>query len=327
MPAKKNRPSRLGRGLSSLMSAPVEVVPVQPVNAETTPAEATTAADSSAPPASTELVQPVSDGLTHLPVATIKANRHQPRQRFDPSKIKSLAESIKNEGMMQPVVVRELAGESGRYELIAGERRWRAAQQAGLEQVPALVREIDDEKAAEWALIENLQREDLNAIEKAEAFQHLGDQFGLSHTQIAERVGLERSSVSNLLRLLDLSDFVRDLIREDVLSMGQARAIAGLADASQQRALAERAVREGLSVRQVETEARRLQQPAGVKAESTVKAGSPVLTDLEKQIGQQLGTRVKIRAGRKKGAGTMSIDFYSLDEFDTLLSRLGVSAD
>lgn len=325
MATKKNRPSRLGRGLSSLMATPVEVTP--PKQAKAT--------DSASPvgASTTSTIEPVSkavvfdtEGLNHLPVATICANRHQPRQRFDPAKIRSLAASIRQDGLMQPIVVRPVKGEAGQYELVAGERRWRAAQEAGLTHVPALIREIDEEKAAELALIENLQREDLNAIEKAEAFQRLGDQFALTHTQIAERVGLERSSVSNLLRLLDLSEFVRDLVREKILSMGQARAIAGLVDASQQKALAERAVREGLSVRQVEQEARRLQEPVASKP-STSMSASPVLSDLEKQIGQQLGTRVKIKAGKKKGAGTMSIDFYSLDEFDALLSRLDVKAD
>lgn len=323
MATKKNRPSRLGRGLSSLMATPVEVVP--PTQSENTQAQAV--ADSSSASVSPTPSVPDAQGLNHLAVTAIRANQHQPRQRFDPAKIRSLAASIKQDGLMQPIVVRPAADETGQYELIAGERRWRAAQEAGLTQVPALIREIDEEKAAELALIENLQREDLNAIEKAEAFQHLGDQFGLTHTQIAERVGLERSSVSNLLRLLDLSDFVRDLVRENVLSMGQARAIAGLADAVQQRGLAERAVREGLSVRQVEQEARRLQQPATTQGTKVPAFASPVLSDLEKQIGQQLGTRVKIKAGKKKGAGTMSIDFYSLDEFDALLSRLDVKAD
>jgi len=326
MPAKKNRPSRLGRGLSSLMATPV---------ATETPAEAKAAdpntAETKPSPQPPEERTVDTDGLRRLSVSHIEPNRHQPRQRFDPSAIRSLAESIKSEGMMQPVVVRPKSDAPDRYELIAGERRWRAAQEAGLEQVPALVREIDDEKAAEWALIENLQREDLNAIEKAEAFQHLGDTFGLSHSEIAKRVGLERSSVSNLLRLLDLSDFVRDLVRENVLSMGQARAIAGLADTGQQRGLAERVVREGWSVRQVEAEARRLQQPATAREPSRsgvdTSGGSPLLSDLEKQIGEQLGTKVKIKAGRKKGAGTLSIDFYSLDQFDALLSRMDVKAD
>ena len=325
MATKKNRPSRLGRGLSSLMATPVEVQVPQQATPVAKGEPATDEPPVSAPPAESSSTGD-STGLVHLTVSSIQPNQHQPRQRFDPAKIRSLAESIKTDGLMQPIVVRPSSTGPGRYELVAGERRWRAAQEAGLSQVPALVREIDEEKAAELALIENLQREDLNAIEKAEAFQHLGDQFGLTHTQIAERVGLERSSVSNLLRLLDLSDFVRDLVRENVLSMGQARAIAGLADAVQQRALAERAVREGLSVRQVEQEARRLQQPAGSRTPSS-KSASPVLSDLEKQIGQQLGTRVKIKAGKKKGAGTIAIDFYSLDEFDALLARLDVKAD
>jgi len=230
--------------------------------------------------------------------------------------------------MMQPIVVRPIKGAANQYELIAGERRWRAAQEVGLVAVPALVREINDEKAAEWALIENLQREDLNPIEKAEAFQRLGHQFGLSHAEIAQRVGLERSSVSNLLRLLDLSDFVRDLIRENMLTMGQARAIAGLVDPALQRGLAERAVREGLSVRQVEDEVRRLQQGGRVAPPGKGNRGAThALSDLEKQIAQQLGTKVKIKAGRKKGSGTLAIDFYSLDEFDALLARLDVKAE
>ena len=324
MSTKKNRPSRLGRGLSSLMATPVVVDPP--------------ATETEAPNAKTDQTSPdlekgeakadTSEGLQRLAVTSIAPNRHQPRQRFDPAAIRSLAESIRSEGVMQPIVVRPSAETPGQYELIAGERRWRAAQAAGLDKIPALVRPIDDEKAAEWALIENLQREDLNAIEKAEAFQHLGEQFGLSHSDIAKRVGLERSSVSNLLRLLDLSDFVRDLVRENVLSMGQARAIAGLTDAGQQRSLAERVVREGWSVRQVESEARRLQQPATPREPSRTGVDqSPLLSDLEKQISQQLGTKVKIRAGKKKGTGTLSIDFYTLDQFDALLSRMSVKAD
>jgi ParB family chromosome partitioning protein len=312
------------------MATPVEVAtpPTTKQPAEQppeTPASDQTAATSAAPASEPAPQQPDRDGLVHLDVAAIHANQHQPRQRFDPSKIKALAQSIQRDGLMQPIVVRP-TDQPGRYELVAGERRWRAAQEAGLQRVPALIRDIDDAKSAELALIENLQREDLNAIEKAEAFQHLGDRFGLTHRDIAERVGLDRSSVSNLLRLLDLSDFVRDLVRENVLSMGQARAIAGLENAVQQRALAEKAVREGLSVRQVEQEARRLQAPEP-STPASKSSGSPVLSDLEKQIGTQLGTRVKIKAGKKKGTGTLAIDFYSLDEFDVLLSRLDVKAD
>ncbi len=325
MTDKKSRPSRLGRGLSSLMGTPVAV--------QQTPAQTATSDQPGKTGKEQDVVTSVENqsGLRHLPVKLIEPNRHQPRQRFDPALIKSLAQSIASEGLMQPIIVRPHPTDNSRFELIAGERRWRAAQVAGLEQIPALVREVNDEKAAEWALIENLQREDLNAIEKAEAFQRLADQFGLSHAEIASRVGLERASVSNLLRLLDLSDFVRDLIRENLLSMGQARAIAGLVDAVQQRSLAERVVREGWSVRQVEAEARRLQQTATPREPSRtgIDTGSrsPLLSDLEKQIGQQLGTKVTIKAGRKKGAGTLSINFYSLDQFDALLSRMNVKAE
>lgn len=330
MAAKKPRASRLGRGLSSLMATPVEVNPASNPPATGSHPDPVGDAGSAIADASGGTTAPSvtgNDGLQHLSVEAIRPNRHQPRQRFDPGAIRSLAQSIANDGMMQPIVVRPIHSGSTEFELIAGERRWRAAQQAGLERVPALVRGVSDEKAAEWALIENLQREDLNPIEKAEAFQRLGDQFGLSHSEIAERVGLERSSVSNLLRLLNLSDFVRDLVRENVLSMGQARAIAGLADQGQQRGLAERAVREGLSVRQVEAEVRRLQQPQTQAPANAGGRSSAALSDLEKQIAQQLGTRVKIKAGRKKGTGTVSIDFYSLDEFDALMSRMDVKTD
>lgn len=331
MSAKKNRPSRLGRGLSSLMATPVPVQPPATDQPDTGTGFVPMSVDNNAANPSPAVSDNGAEGLRHLSINSIRPNRHQPRQRFDPSAIRSLAESIGRDGVMQPVVVRPMEGSADQFELIAGERRWRAAQQAGLDSIPALVREVDDEKAAEWALIENLQREDLNAIEKAEAFQRLGDTFGLSHSEIAQRVGLERSSVSNLLRLLDLSDFVRDLVRENVLSMGQARAIAGISDSGQQRGLAERVVREGWSVRQVEAEARRLQQPAAAREPSRsgldTSGRSPLLSDLEKQIGQQLGTKVKIKAGRKKGAGTLSIDFYSLDQFDALLSRMNVKAD
>lgn len=345
MAAKKQRPSRLGRGLSSLMATPVEV---QPPASPDKPGDAGKQAhEGSQQPRASEAgegsTQTHGDGLVHLAVQAIVPNRHQPRERFDDAAIQTLAESIAKQGLMQPIVVRSIAeekdgvgdaGAAARYELIAGERRWRAVQLAGLQTVPALVREIDDQQSAEWALIENLQREDLNPIEKAEAFARLSEQFGLSHAEIADRVGLQRSSISNLLRLLDLSDFVRDLIREGLMSMGQARAIAGLEEPSQQRVVAEGAIREGWSVRRVEAEVRRLQQAVASAADrkpssagSTPSSASAALGDLEKQIGQQLGTRVKIKAGRKKGAGTLAIDFYSLDEFDALVSRLGVKTE
>ncbi|XAL98133.1 ParB/RepB/Spo0J family partition protein [Phycisphaeraceae bacterium D3-23] len=349
MASKKKRPSRLGRGLSSLMatSAEMPAVPTQPATgqAETAgPRPATTqgklspAQDIPAPskadaptgtrPGGQSLeANPDAAGLRFLAIAEIQPNRHQPRQAFSDKALEGLAASLKQDGMMQPIVVRpsQDKDKQGGYELIAGERRWRAAQIAGLETVPAVVHELTDEQSAQWALVENLQREDLNPIEKAEAFKRLSDEFGLAHAQIAERVGLERSTVSNLLRLLALSDFCRDLVREDLLSMGQARAIAGVPDPAAQKALAQQAVRDGLSVRQVEAAARKIMQSTSVNTSSASKAASKhSLADMEKQISQQLGTRVKLKPGRKKGSGTIAIDFYSLDEFDALMARMNV---
>ena len=216
-----------------------------------------------------------------------------------------------------------------RYELVAGERRWRAAQRAGLTSIPALLRDLDEQQSAEWALIENLQREDLNPIERAEAFQRLGENHGLSHDAIADRVGLDRSTVTNLLRLLNLAPGVRDLVRRNLLSMGHSRALAGLQDHERQVKLAEQALREGWSVRQIEAEVRSAGQNASGSARSkpAAKEKAAYLIDLEKQIGEQLSTKVQIKAARKKGQGTLSIDFYSIDQFDELLAKLGVETE
>lgn len=355
MADKKKRPSRLGRGLSSLMATPgdLPVVPVQAGEADSTaPPNALPAVEATAgstpdqsksaggsPSASEDQAQAVpamtggnsadpveasaTAGLVSVDVLKISPNRHQPRQAFSEQALAGLASSIQRDGLMQPVVLRP-DGQGG-YELIAGERRWRAAQLAGLSAIPAILHKVDDEQSAQWALVENLQREDLNPMEKAEAFKRLSDSFGLPHAEIAERVGLERSTVSNLMRLLNLSDFCRGLVREELLSMGQARAIAGLPDPAHQKAIAQRAVREGLSVRQVEQEVRKFLQ-TGVQAKPTPAkdSGKANLADLERQIGQQLGTRVRVKAGRKKGSGTLAIDFFSLEEFDALLERMKV---
>lgn len=321
------KPSRLGRGLSALMAQPVKVTP-------------------SAPPAESEALdngiasaQPTSsDGLVYLHVNTIKPNPHQPRQTFNDDALERLAESIRNDGLMQPIIVRPKHDKRSRslatptepqaYELVAGERRWRAAQAAGLQQLPAIVRQLDDQKLAEWALIENLQREDLNPIERALAFEHLFTQFKLSHDQIAQRVGINRSTVSNLLRLLNLCDFVQQLIRDGLLSSSQAKALASLTDPHRQKIVAEQAVAHGWSVRQVEVRIRKLTADINPTPLASPKGKSPAtaahLHDLEQQVSQQLQSKVKIRPGRKKGSGTLSIEFYSLDQFDTLMQKLGV---
>jgi ParB family chromosome partitioning protein len=245
-----------------------------------------------------------------------------------------LAQSIQSAGLMQPVIVRPIVDHADgpiRFELVAGERRWRAAQIVGLDNLPAIVRPLDDRQIAEWAIIENLQREDLNPIDRAEAFQRLATQFNLSHDEIAGRVGLDRSSITNSLRLLGLCDDVRALVREGLVSAGQAKVLAGIANPKQQAHLANRAVKQEWSVRQLEQTARLLagNQGAGIETGPAPKtpALSAHLADLEQQIGQQLGTKAKIRPGRKKGTGSLTIEFHSIDQFDSLLAKLGVETN
>lgn len=316
----KKRPSRLGKGLSSLMATPAAVsvaAPAEPLAAVSSGENSTASAVPSLGPS----IEP-SAGFVWLTIAEIRPNPDQPRQHFDEAALRRLSDSIRSEGLMQPVIVRP--GDGCGYELVAGERRWRAAKMAGLEKVPALLKELDDRQLAEWALIENLQREDLNPIERAEAFERLGAAFNMSHEEIAERVGLERSTVTNLLRLLRLAPLVREMVVRESLSMGQARALAGVEAHAEQLALAERAIKEGMSVRQVEAAVKAL-RAGGKPVEPTGKAvRAAYLDDLERQIGQQLSTKVQIKTARKKGAGTLSIDFYNIDQFDELLGKLGV---
>jgi len=313
----KKKPARLGRGLSSLMSAPVAAASGAGGASKGSGGVVVGGAKAS----DSGLVGSGSGSYVHLPVAVIQANRSQPRRHFDESSLGRLAESVKREGVIQPVVVRPVG--EGQYELVAGERRWRAAGLAGLEVIPVFVKSLDEQQVAEWALIENLQREDLNPIERAEAFDRLGDTFGLSHQEIADRVGLERSTVTNLLRLLKLVPAVREMVVRGMLSMGQSRALAGVDDPSAQLGLAEKVAKEGLSVRQVEAEVRQLS--AAKRVEPPRKAvRAAYLDDLERQIGEQLSTKVQIKTARKKGAGTLSINFYNIDQFDELLAKLGV---
>ena len=332
MARERKRPARLGRGLSSLMSRPAKVSPVTGSGdgAEEADAQPGVVAAASEVKSVGESAA-AEQGLHYLPVESLRANPHQPRQHFDEASLRRLADSIVTDGLMQPIVVRQSASDGGDgpvYELVAGERRWRAAKLAGLASVPAVVRELDDRQLAEWALIENLQREDLNPLERAEAFQRLSERFGLSHDDIAARVGMDRSSVSNLLRLLSLDDAVQQMVRAGRLSMGQARALAGVSDMAVQRQLAQVAVRQDLSVRQLEQRVRTLRTDSSSDdPAATRRVRSAYLQDLEQQIAEQLATKVRIRPGRKKGSGTLSIDFYSLDQFDALLSRLGVQTD
>jgi ParB family chromosome partitioning protein len=255
--------------------------------------------------------------LLSLPVEAIERSPDQPRKRFEEAKLEELAASIREHGVVEPILVRK---EGGRYRIVAGERRWRAAQRAGLKEVPAVLREASEREAFELALVENLQRADLNAIEEAEAYQVLVDDHGLTQEQIAERVGKDRSSVANALRLLKLPADVRDLVRDGRLDMGHARALLGVEGVDQIRKLAQRAVREGLSVRATEALVRLL----GIKGRKKAQAPSetPGIRALAQRLQRRLGAKVRVIP--KSGvAGRLEVEYTSLDELDGILAKIG----
>ena len=260
-------------------------------------------------------------------------NPHQPRRDFDEESIASLAESIRTAGLMQPIVVRPVGATSGgapRFEIVAGERRFRAAARVPLESVPVIVRDVDDRMAAELALVENLQREDLNPIERAHAFRRLADEFGMTHEAIADAVGLDRASISNHLRLLGLDESTLGDVRAGRLGMGHGRALLAITTLAPRRSLAEQAIRDGWSVRELERRIRSFLRREQEDAASADDEGSPDLSrshldDLERRLGEHLGTRVRVRPGRKKGTGEVRIEFFSHEEFEGLLSRVGFS--
>jgi len=254
--------------------------------------------------------------LQHLPLELIQRGKYQPRRDMDPQALEELAQSIKNHGVMQPIVVRPLSG--GRYEIIAGERRWRASQQAGLEKVPALVREVPDEAAIAMALIENIQREDLNPIEEAVALQRLQQEFQLTQQQVADAVGKSRVSVSNLLRLIALPDEIKTLLAHGDLEMGHARALLGL-PGDQQVEGARHVVARGLTVRQTEALVRQwLSSKEKPKAEVKV---DPDISRLEQRLAERLGSPVQIKHGQK-GKGQLVIRYSSLDELQGVLAHI-----
>jgi ParB family chromosome partitioning protein len=268
-------------------------------------------------------------GLEEIPVAAIRPNPYQPREHFDEEELSSLAESIREVGILQPVLVRET--DEG-YELIAGERRWRAARRVGLQNIPALVRDTDDASALEHALVENVHRSDLNVLEEAAAYQQLIEDFGLTHEEVAIRVGRSRTSVTNTLRLLQLPPTVQRLVRDKSLTMGHARALLGTPDRNLQETLAKRIVSEGLSVRAVEDELREpvvivtdepeSKRDAKDDGESTDAGGAtrqlrpPGLLELESLLGDHLDTRVKVDMGTKRGRVT--IEFSTLEDLERI---------
>ncbi|ADP99451.1 parB-like partition protein [Marinobacter manganoxydans MnI7-9] len=256
--------------------------------------------------------------LREVPIDLIQRGRYQPRRDMDPAALQELADSIRQQGVMQPVVVRPIA--EGRYELIAGERRWRATQMAGLDSIPAIIRDVPDEAAIAMALIENIQRENLNPIEEAFALQRLQDEFGLTQAQVAEAVGKSRTTITNLLRLIGLSEDVRIMLEHGDLEMGHGRAMLTLAPELQMQ-VAKQVVAKSLSVRQTEALVRRVQQETPDSKSRKKGVVDPNIRALQDDLAERLGARVSIDHGQR-GKGKLVIEYSSLDELDGILGHI-----
>ena len=308
------RKPTLGRGLAELLGTPRPATPAA--------GGADAAALVSASPARGE------DALERLPLDLLQRGRYQPRVDMRPESLAELAESIRSQGVVQPIVVRPIGEPDAqgvqRYEIIAGERRWRAAQQAGLREIPAIVRHVADEAAIAMALIENIQRENLNPLEEARALQRLIAEFGLTHQQAAQAVGRSRAAVSNLLRLLELPEQVCEQLEQRAIEMGHARALLGLPSRRQQTEVGLLVVRRGLSVRDTEALVRRMIEPGaggGRDGGSDAVAVDPNIQRLQEDLAERLGARVNIEHARA-GHGRLVIRYNSLDELDGILSHL-----
>jgi len=299
----KDRP-RLGRGLKSLISAPqiihVETHDPQPV-AKTHP-----------------------HGLMHIPLTHLDPNPFQPRENIDPLALADMIASVKANGILQPIIVRQV-GE--RYQVIAGHRRTEAAKKAGLDLIPAIVRnDSTDEQQTEWALIENIQRTDLNPVERARAYRSYIERFKLTQSQAAERLGEDRTVITNFLRILDLNSGIQDLVARGILSAGHAKVLAGITDPARQDALANRTAADGLSVRKLEelvtqTPTAEVQTTAVVGHTRTLVAKSPHILELEQDLSRRIGTKVRIFPSKKKNTGKIIVQYFSLDEFDRIVEK------
>jgi ParB family transcriptional regulator, chromosome partitioning protein len=265
----------------------------------------------------------VGDRLASLPVDLLQRGKYQPRADMRAETLGELADSIKSRGLVQPILVRPLPrpnrSESQRYEIIAGERRWRAAQMAGLAEIPAVIREVPDEDAVSMALIENIQREDLNPLEEARALLRLVDEFGLTHQAAAEAVGRSRAAVSNLLRLMELTDEVKQMLEGRQIEMGHARALLGLTLRRQQIEVASLVAKKELSVRDTEALVRRIINPR--TAESTPAAVDPDIRRLETEIADKLGAKVAFQHAAS-GKGKLIVSYNSLDELEGILAHI-----
>ena len=264
-------------------------------------------------------LQSQEGGSLSLPISQVEPSQKQPRKRFEEEALQDLADSIRANGIIQPLTVRRLS--SGYYQIIAGERRWRAAKLAGLTEVPAVIIEADDRKTMELALIENLQREDLNPIEEANGYKSLMEDYGLTQEEAAQRVGKSRPAVANALRLLALPDPVCLLVEEGKLSAGHARAILAVPSGEAQMKLAKKVVADGLSVRQTEALAKRLAQ--GGQGAAAARSDELAIYDraAEKDLGARLGRKVHIVRGRRKGK--IELEYYDPDDLNALLDLLG----
>ncbi|MDH5735884.1 MAG: ParB/RepB/Spo0J family partition protein [Gammaproteobacteria bacterium] len=296
MSAKKRG---LGRGLNALLGNASEVKQL------TDPSPAPTRLDSSS-----------SAGLQTVGVDLIQRGTYQPRVHFEPEALQDLAESIKSQGVIQPIVVRSIG--SGKYELIAGERRWRASQLAGLAEIPAVIRDLDDQTAAAISLIENIQREDLNPLEESRALQRLIDEFSMTHQEVAEVVGRSRTGVTNLLRLKDLNEDVKKLVDERKLEMGHARALLALTGTEQSQ-LAHKVAEQGKSVRETEQLVRRQLNPEKHIVKKTVL--DPDTKRLRDDLSERLGAAVDLQHS-SNGKGKLVISYNSLDELDGILAKI-----
>ena len=260
------------------------------------------------------------DALMMLKVNQLQPGKYQPRSYMDEAALQTLADSIRNQGIMQPILVRNIGQENGtdQYEIIAGERRWRASQLAGLTEVPVLVREIADESALAMALIENIQRENLNPLEEAQGIKRLIDEFAMTHEKAAAAVGRSRAAVSNLLRLLSLSSPVQNLLMQNKLDMGHARALIGL-DAAQQIMLANKIMQQNLSVRDVENLVKKLTENNAPKTQSKL-VNHDVLA-LQNTLSEKIGASVNISA-KQNGSGMLKINYSNLDQLDDIIRKI-----
>jgi ParB family chromosome partitioning protein len=329
MAAENKKPAgrRLGRGLGSLIGNPVAITPAPPTPASAvpTPVPGPTRPVVSMSPTPEPPRPPSGSGVRMLRIELVRPNPHQPRQRFDEEALQRLADSIKTAGLMQPIVVRP--SDAG-FEIVAGERRWRAFQKLGKPEIPAIVRAVDDQTAAEWALVENLQREDLDPMERADGVARLMDEFGLSQSAVAMQLGLDRSTVANLLRLRDADPPLREALASGLITQGHAKALLGLTDLKRRADFLAACVREGWSVREVERRVQALsREPVATSSADAATPRSAHVADLEKRLGTHLGTKVGINLGRQKGRGKVVIEFYSLQQFDGILEKIGFDSN